>query len=131
MEALNLGCGDDIRTGWVNLDCAALPGVDIVHDLNDLPLPIDDATFYYVLCQDVLEHVEYPKLLREIWRILKPGGTVHIRVPHFTSPHAYTDPTHKNLFALDTFAFFVNSDNARNYYYDFSFAQMKNLSIRF
>ena len=36
---LHLGCGTDIRAGWVNLDCAKLPGVDIVHDLNVLPLP--------------------------------------------------------------------------------------------
>ncbi|MBI4571568.1 MAG: hypothetical protein HY723_06420, partial [Chloroflexi bacterium] len=30
---LNVGCGDDLLPDYVNLDMAALPGVDVVHDL--------------------------------------------------------------------------------------------------
>lgn len=36
---INLGCGTDIKPGWVNVDIAKLDGVDIVHDLDELPLP--------------------------------------------------------------------------------------------
>ena len=45
MKKLNFGCGKDIREGWVNLDCVALPGIDAIHDLNKFPLPFEDNSF--------------------------------------------------------------------------------------
>lgn len=38
---LNLGCGNDIREGWVNLDINKKEGVNVVHDLNEVPLPFE------------------------------------------------------------------------------------------
>src|SRR5215469_13722542 len=81
---INFGCGTDIREGWINLDVAALPGVDIVHDLNQLPLPFDSETAEQILSLDILEHLDYIPFLKECHRILRPGGQVHISVPHFT-----------------------------------------------
>jgi ubiquinone/menaquinone biosynthesis C-methylase UbiE len=130
MKRLNLGSGNDIRAGWVNLDCSALPGVDIVHNIEQLPLPLPNDSYDYVLCQDILEHVDYIPLLRDIRRIMRIGGTLHIRVPHFTSSNAYGDPTHKRFFSSETFGFFV-ADSDRSYYFDFSFARMENLHIQF
>lgn len=34
MKKLNLGLGTDIREGWINLDRSALPGVNVVHDIE-------------------------------------------------------------------------------------------------
>ncbi len=130
MKRLNLGSGTDIRTDWVNLDRSALPGVNVVHDIEQLPLPFPNDSFDYVLCQDVLEHVDYIPLLRDLHRILRSGGALHIRVPHFTCAHAYGDPTHKRLFSSDTFCFFVTG-NTRSYYFDFSFARMEAMRICF
>ncbi len=98
MPKLNLGCGNEIRPGWINLDRKGLPGVDVVHDLETLPLPFPADTFDYILCQDVLEHVNCVALLREILRIMRDEGILHIRVPHFTCTHAYGDPT--RLFSI-------------------------------
>jgi len=129
---LNLGCGFDIHPGWINLDRAPLPGVDIVHDLEKLPLPFADGSLDYVLAQDVLEHVDYILLLRDLHRILRNGGTLEIRVPHFTSADNFIDPTHKNRFSIRTFDFFVaGSAIARNYYFDFWFREISKRRISF
>ena len=61
---LNLGCGNDIKKGWLNLDVAAIEGVDIVHDLSVLPLPLESDTFSEVMCQDILEHLRLPRPFR-------------------------------------------------------------------
>ena len=39
---LNIGAGHDIYDGWINHDIAALPGIDVVHDLNLTPWPWND-----------------------------------------------------------------------------------------
>lgn len=45
-------------------------------------LPYDNASFDVVMCTDVLEHLEYPKLVvAELVRICQPGGLVAIVVP--------------------------------------------------
>ncbi len=122
MRALNIGCGRDIRPGWVNLDRVALPGVDVVHDLSEVPLPFPDGSFEIVECMDVLEHLDYIPLLRDIHRVLVPGGRIVIRVPHFTSRDSHGDPTHCKMFSVDTLRFFAG-DHDRSYYFDFSFSK--------
>mgnify|MGYP001170916011 CR=1 FL=1 len=104
---LHLGCGHKIKEGWINHDIADLPGVDLVHDLNQYPWPIDDNTIDEVFAKDVLEHL--PNLIRvmeEIYRITKPGAKVYIEVPYWNSWEAITDPTHVTQFNEYTFTFF-------------------------
>jgi len=128
---LNVGCGTDIRPGWINLDSVALPGVDVCHDLNDMPLPFESNSLDQILCQDILEHIHgYPRLLKDLHRILKPGGVVDIRVPHFTSKDAYSDPTHVRLFSVWTFVYF-SSQHTRNYYFDFAFSELRVVHVCF
>ena len=130
---LNLGCGHDVKPGWVNLDIAPLDGVDVVHDLDDHPLPFDDESFDYIECIDILEHVDdLPDVMRELHRILAPGGRLRIHVPHFTSSVWATDPTHRRAFAINTFEFFSKGSlHDRGYYFDFSFASVAERTIRF
>jgi ubiquinone/menaquinone biosynthesis C-methylase UbiE len=138
-KKLNIGCGVDSRAGWVNLDVKALPGVDIVHDLEDLPLPFPEEEFDEILCQDVLEHIEYIPLLRELHRILKREGIITIRVPHFTSRNNFVDPTHRRLFSVDTWEFFVTNGSShmrhlqpvRSYYFDFAFRAIEARHLTF
>jgi SAM-dependent methyltransferase len=132
LRKLNLGCGRDIYQGWINLDRANLPGVDVVHDLEQLPLPFKDKHFDHIQAKDVLEHVDCIRVLRELHRILKDGGTLSIRVPHFTSADNYIDPTHKHRFSIRTFEFFVtDSSFARDYYFDFAFRSIAQRKVTF
>ena len=78
---VNLGCGTDIRSGWVNLDSAPLPGVDVVHAIGDGPLPFADESVDEVLAKDVLEHVELIPAMQELHRVLRPGGRLLVTVP--------------------------------------------------
>lgn len=56
------------------------------------PLPIDDATYDCAICLNTLEHVYDPRaVLAEIFRVLKPGGTVYITVPWVFRIHAHPD----------------------------------------
>lgn len=120
--------------GWVNLDIAPLPGVDVVYDIQQSPLPFADGSFDEILCNDVLEHVEYAAVLKEIVRILAPGGVVHIRVPHFSSRNNYVDPTHRSRFSVTTFDFFIRGTHfwkKRRYYFDFAFSKVATMHIDF
>ena len=136
MRRLNLGSGKDIRDGWVNLDSAKLPGVDVIHDLEKLPLPFKDGEFDKILCRDILEHIEYLPVLKDLHRILAPGGKITIRVPHFTSKNNFIDPTHKKRFSIYTFEMFVKDSpyaksKERDYYFDFHFSKISSVKIIF
>src|SRR5581483_6511417 len=133
---LNLGAGTDIRPGWVNLDSAAISGIDVVHDIENLPLPFDNASCSEIVAQDVLEHVDYVPVLRDLHRILAPGGTLTIRVPHFTSRNNFVDPTHRRLFSINTFDFFARTPRVkklevRDYYFAFAFGELRSTRITF
>ena len=56
------------------------PGrADLVLDIEKIALP--DASYDCVVCSHVLEHVDDKKALREIYRVLKPGGVALIMLP--------------------------------------------------
>lgn len=56
--------------------------VDVV-DLNTASLPYSDAAFDLVTCTEVIEHIEhYRDTIREVFRILKPGGLFVVTTPN-------------------------------------------------
>lgn len=59
---------------------------DVLADLHDLPL--EDATFDFVLCTEVLEHVIDPgRVLSELARVLSPGGLILVTTPFVLELH--------------------------------------------
>jgi predicted SAM-dependent methyltransferase len=99
MRKLNIGCGEDTRKGFINLDAVKLEGVDIVHNLNKYPWPFKDNEFDFINADQVIEHLDNQvKALQELWRITKEGGRIHLGVPHYASPGAWFDLTHKHPF---------------------------------
>jgi 2-polyprenyl-3-methyl-5-hydroxy-6-metoxy-1,4-benzoquinol methylase len=54
----------------------------IEQDLN-LALSADDGSFDVVIAAEVIEHLENPRfMIREIWRLLRAGGTAIITTPN-------------------------------------------------
>lgn len=80
---LNLGCGEDIRPGWFNIDLRSDCGADIVQDVTKLPF--DDGEVDEILALDLLEHFpafRTQDILAEWRRVLRPSGTLTIKVPN-------------------------------------------------
>lgn len=109
MEILNLGAGNKIIPGAVNHDIVQhRPEIGAVHDLNLLPWPWEDNSFDQIVARSVLEHLR-PTLIEtvnECWRILRPGGRLHVKVPYWNCEHAFVDPTHYWQFGLGTLQIF-------------------------
>ena len=117
MEKLNLGCGLDIKKGYINLDEFKFEGVDVVWNINKTPWPFKKNTFSEIIISHVLEYVENPvKTMEEVWRVAKDNATIRIGVPYFSGLNAITDPTHKNFFAASTFDFFDKTKIKNNYF---------------
>ena len=134
LRRLNLGCGKNIKKDWVNLDCVGLPGVDIVYDIEKLPLPFENEECDEIRFDNIFEYIEYRSVLKDLYRILKTGGQLRIRVPHFTSRNNYVDPTHKKCFSIETFEFFVVESQAsedKDYYFCFHFSKIVYKKIKF
>ncbi|MBU0957471.1 MAG: class I SAM-dependent methyltransferase [Nanoarchaeota archaeon] len=111
---LNIGSGKDYKKSsesvdWVNLDFNSDYKVDVKHNLDKFPYPFKKEEFDLVYCSHILEHVEdLMKTLKELVRVTKKGGIIHIRVPHFSNGIGYNDPTHKRFFGWFTFEHLIN-----------------------
>ena len=72
----------------VCVDIEESVGVDLVADAHNLHM-VDNDSVDFVTSISVLEHVKYPqKVIKEIHRILKPGGIIYINVPFIFPFHA-------------------------------------------
>jgi len=85
MSKLHLGCGDVILPGWINLDAASSPRVDVVDDAKTLAsIPLQSVDVIYTSC--MLEHFSHRdtlSILHEWRRRLIPGGVLRVSVPDF------------------------------------------------
>lgn len=109
---LNLGCGNDKRDGYVNVDNSLLFGPDEVADLNRV-WPWADASVDEVVARHVLEHLRLSPsdVMQNLYRILIPGGKAIITLPHPRSDAFLNDPTHHTPYMPGTFEFFSEEIN--------------------
>lgn len=92
---LEIGCGDEKHRapGHVGMDIADY-GQEIVWDLTE-GIPLPDNSVVGVRASHVLEHIDRQHLLivmNELWRVIKPGGTLDAVVPHMENPKAWILP---------------------------------------
>ncbi len=78
------------RNKIINLEIEPGPLVTVVGDGHYLSFR--DGAFDAVISQAVLEHVKKPeKMIREMERVLRPGGYIYVEVPFLQPFHAYPD----------------------------------------
>jgi predicted SAM-dependent methyltransferase len=87
-DKLHLGCGANILDGWLNTDANTSPSEQISFLDVTQPFPFRDNSFDYVFSEHSIEHITYPQgfaMLRECFRVLRPGGQIRITTPdlHF------------------------------------------------
>ncbi len=111
-KVLDVGCGDHKKVPWaVGLDIVKTAAADVVHDLNRYPWPFEDNSFDLIVASHVVEHIDdILTLCGELHRIAKPGALVRIATPHYTSPDAWADPTHRHAFGFRSFEFVARPD---------------------
>ena len=108
-KRLNLGAGKDYKPMWTNhSQYQHSSRIDVACDLNELPWPWPSGQFSRVYAWAVLEHlkIDLVESLDEIWRILKPGGKVKLKLPCWNYYKAWRDPTHRWRFDPGVFTFF-------------------------
>lgn len=79
---LHIG-GQQAKDGWKILDVQPGPNVDFVGDIRNLMI-FPDASCAQIYCSHVLEHLPVKDVLptlKEIHRILCPGGKLYLSVP--------------------------------------------------
>ena len=124
---LDLGCGEGKQKGFIGMDRRAVPGVDIIWDIESVtPVPwwaremedlgaksslwpIPDNSADKLLCSHVLEHITpsvLPAVMDEMWRVMRFDGQVLIAVPHGDSYGFRQDPTHIGMFNESTMTYF-------------------------
>jgi ubiquinone/menaquinone biosynthesis C-methylase UbiE len=85
-------------------------GVDIVGDVFEVLAGVPDGAIDEVFSSHFLEHVEDVELLlRQIVRVLRPGGRLELVVPHFSNPYFYSDLTHRHHFGLYSLAYLMET----------------------
>lgn len=81
-DKLQIGGGKRFLKGFVNLDL--FPPADVIWDCR-YGLPFPEGKFEFVFSEHFLEHLDFPasakKVLSEIHRVMKPGGTLILGVP--------------------------------------------------
>jgi SAM-dependent methyltransferase len=94
---LDVGAGNNVQPGFVGLDKRPLPGVQIVHDVETFPWPLEDESCSVVLMSHLIEHIQPAKhvaLMDEVWRIIEDNGLLIISTPYPNSHGWHQDPTH-------------------------------------
>ena len=123
---LNLGCGNFKKEGYINVDSNPIVEPDVMLNLNEVESykKWNDNEVDEIFMSHVLEHLSDPfEIMKQLHRILKPGGILHIEVPHFS--RGFTHAQHARGFDI-TFYYYYDKRFSGGYYgIDFELVKLK------
>ncbi|WP_457608468.1 class I SAM-dependent methyltransferase [Nitratifractor sp.] len=96
---LHLGCGRKYIPGFVHIDLQDFDHIDYRRSVDDLGF-LEDNSVELIYSSHVLEHFgrhEYRRVLREWYRVLRPGGILRIAVPDFEAVARYYMEKDQNI----------------------------------
>jgi hypothetical protein len=110
---VNLGCGHNPIPDAFNVDRIAVPGADLVVDLDDphgllkLRAALLDITVEEIIGVDFIEHVRNPlPLMESLWVVAEPDALCRFVLPYGTADDAWEDPTHVRPYFLGSWRYF-------------------------
>lgn len=83
LKKLQLGASHSLIPGWLNTDLLSTSR-EVVYLDATRPFPFEDDVFDYVYSEHMIEHIGHQSavsMLRECFRVLKPGGKIRISTP--------------------------------------------------
>jgi hypothetical protein len=116
---LDLGCGGTKQKGFLGMDKRKLKGVDIVHDLEEFPYPLENESCRTIVAAHVVEHIKPWKMIdfmNELWRIMEVDGQLAIAYPYGVNLHFQKDPSHCNVCNQATWTYFDPGYNLYDVY---------------
>ena len=109
MIKLDIGCGQNKQEGFVGIDYREMEGVDIIHNLETFPCPVEDESVMVAISSHVVEHIKpwfSIPFMDEVWRVLVPGATFAVATPYPGSRGFWQDPSHCNGWNEATWQYF-------------------------
>ena len=83
---LNIGCGNDKRAGYINIDVRSEVNPDLCYDVEKYLLSFfPNDSIDEILAIDFIEHLSFNKVelfLKDCFRVLKKGGVLKIQIPN-------------------------------------------------
>ena len=116
MIRLNLGCGQNKKDGYVNVDKYDTFEPDRVWDLERCPWPFDSDSVTEVVMHHSLEHMGastegFLAIMQELYRVCAAGAVIAIDVPHPRGDGYAGDPTHVRPITPQILSLFSKRNN--------------------
>ncbi len=124
---IDLGCGDRKMEGFIGVDSEKTPSVDIQANILQFPWTFaKDNSVDELYTSHFVEHIPmiywnkgnkltvlpepgsremFEKFFEECYRILKPGGTMTVICPYYSSIRCWQDPTHRRAISEASFLY--------------------------
>jgi SAM-dependent methyltransferase len=91
---LNLGCGFDRKSGFINIDRETAARPDMLFDI-EAAWPLPASCVLEIEARHIVEHIhDLKRFFQEAWRVMCHDGVLRITVPHQCSDFFWGDPTH-------------------------------------
>lgn len=109
MLKLNLGCGNDYKKDYINIDKNNDVKCDQIVDLENDVFPWEDNSVEEIVAKHLVEHIwKRDRFMNECWRVLKQGGRMYIETPTAGTVAYWKDPTHISGWVEQTFRYYAD-----------------------